>query len=255
MRGGDLCHSDGDRSPFGLVPPAMLPPTLTRRDWLLASAAITLVGRRLTAHDLDPSWPAGRIVQAQVSGVAVDGEGRVLVLNRGENHWMPHGAFKRQKIKQPAVLVVDPDSGKVVATWGANTFIMPHQVVVAPGGNVWVVDVGLHQAIEFDAEGKKIRTIGGPKVRFNMPTDLAFLSDGSFVISDGYLNSRVVKFSADGKLVAAWAINGSQSFHVNVPLSAAATDREHHRIPGIDPKRGRTPKHCLSFSPPTGAET
>ena len=89
----------------------------------------------------------------------------MLVLNRGENHWMPQGAFKRQKIKQPAVLVVDPDSGKVVATWGANTFIMPHQIVVAPGGNVWVIDVGLHQAIEFDPEGEKIRTIGGSGIR------------------------------------------------------------------------------------------
>lgn len=204
----------------------MLPTTLTRRDWLLASAAITLVGRRLTAHDLDPSWPAGRIVQAQVSGVAVDGEGRVLVLNRGENHWMPQGAFKRQKIKQPAVLVVDPDSGKVVATWGANTFIMPHQIVVAPGGNVWVVDVGLHQAIEFDAEGEKIRTIGGPKVRFNMPTDLAFLSDGSFVISDGYLNSRVVKFSPEGKMVAAWGTKGTRPLQFNVPHSVAVDDRD-----------------------------
>ena len=223
---GVLCHSDGDRSPFGLVPPAMLPTKPTRRDWLLASAAITLAGRRLIAHDLDPSWPAGRIVQAQVSGVAVDGEGRVLVLNRGENHWMPQGAFKRQKIKESAVLLVDPDSGKVGATWGAGTFIMPHQIVVAPGGNVWVVDVGLHQVIEFDPEGKKLRSIGGPKVRFNMPTDLAFLSDGSFVVSDGYLNSRVVKFSADGKLVAAWGTKGSRPLQFNVPHSVAVDDRD-----------------------------
>ena len=161
-----------------------------------------------------------------MSGIAVDSRGRVLVLNRGENHWMPQGAFKRQKIKQPAVLVVDPESGKVEATWGASTFIMPHQIVVGPEGNVWVVDVGLHQAIEFDADGKKLRIVGGPKVRFNMPTDLAFLSDGSFVVSDGYLNSRVVKFSPHGNMVAAWGTKGSRPLQFNVPHSVAVDDRD-----------------------------
>lgn len=204
----------------------MLETDFTRRGWFLAAATALIAGRRLVAHDLDRSWPDGPIVRAQVSGVAVDAEGRVLVLNRGDNHWMPQGNFRRQKIKQPAVLVVDPDTGKVVATWGANTFIMPHQIVVAPDGNVWVVDVGLHQAIEFDGGGKKLRSIGGPKVRFNMPTDLAFLSDGSFVVSDGYMNSRVVRFTPDGKLAAAWGTKGSRPLQFNVPHSVAVDDRD-----------------------------
>jgi len=204
-----------------------MPPSITtRRRLLLAASALAVAGRRLFAHEIDRSWPARGIVQAQVSGVAVDPRGRVLVLNRGENHWMPQGAFKRQKIKQPAVLVVDTESGKVEATWGANTFIMPHQIVVGPEGNVWVVDVGLHQAIEFDADGKKLRTVGGPKVRFNMPTDLASLADGSFVVSDGYLNSRVVKFSPEGKMVAAWGTKGSRPLQFNVPHSVAVDDRD-----------------------------
>jgi len=204
----------------------MSPSKSTRRTWLLTAATLAFAGRRGLAHTFDRSWPDGPIVRAQVSGVAVDARGRVLVLNRGDNHWMPQGAFKRQKIKQPAVLVVDPDSGKVVATWGTNTFIMPHQIVVAPDGNVWVVDVGLHQVIEFDGAGKKLRTIGGPKVRFNMPTDLAFLSDESFVVSDGYRNSRVVKFSADGKLVAVWGTKGTRPLQFNVPHSVAVDDRD-----------------------------
>lgn len=199
---------------------------LTRRDWFVTAAAVAIAGRRLSAHVHDASWPDGRIVSAQVSGVAIDHDGRVLVLNRGENHWMPAGGFRRQKIKQPAVLVVDRDTGKVQSSWGTNTFMMPHQIVVGPEGSVWVVDVGLHQVMEFDPRGKKLRTIGGTKVRFNMPTDVAFLSDGSFVVSDGYVNSRVVKFTPSGAVAAAWGTKGGRPLEFNVPHSVAVDDRD-----------------------------
>ena len=228
------CRSGTQKDNSGAMPSL----NATRRTWFVTAATLAFAGPRLLAHTLDQSWPDGPIVRAQVSGVAVDADGRVLILNRGDNHWMPQGSFKRQKTKQPAVLVVEADSGKVVSTWGANAFIMPHQIVFAPGGTVWVVDVGLHQVIEFDGEGKKIRSIGGPKVRFNMPTDLAFLSDGSFVVSDGYMNSRVARFAPDGNLVASWGTKGSRPLQFNVPHSVAVdssdriyvADRENDRI-------------------------
>mgnify|MGYP003341273246 CR=1 FL=1 len=211
---------------------------INRRSWLLSTVGVGLALRRASAHDLDPSWPERPLVGAQVSGVAIDPQGRVLVLNRGENHWMPQGAFQRRKIRRPAVLVVDPDSGKVVDSWGANTFIMPHQIVVGPEGTIWVVDVGLQQVIEFDADGKRLRSIGGAKVRFNMPTDVAFLSDGTIVVSDGYLNSRVVTFAADGSLLKAWGRKGSGPLEFTVPHSVAVdasdriyvADRENDRV-------------------------
>jgi len=103
---------------------------------------------------------------------------------------------------------------------------MPHQTVVGPDGHVWVVDVGLHQAIEFDADGEKLRTIGGPKVRFTMPTDLAILADGAIVVSDGDVNGRVVRFSSDGKLLAAWGTKGAQPLQFNVPHSVAFDERD-----------------------------
>jgi peptidylamidoglycolate lyase len=96
---------------------------------------------------------------------------------------------------------------------------------------VWGIDVGLHQASEFDADGKKLRMVGGPKVRFNMPIDLAFLTDGSFVVSDGYLNSREVTFSSEGKMIAAWDTKGSRPLQFNVPHSLADDDRD--RIHGV----------------------
>ena len=101
---------------------------------------------------------------------------------------------------------------------------MPHQIVVGPDGLVWVVDVGLHQAIEFDADGEKLRTNGGPKVRFTMPTDLAILADRAIVVSDGYVDSRAVTISSDGKLLAAWGTKGAQPLQFNVPAASPSTN-------------------------------
>jgi peptidylamidoglycolate lyase len=39
---------------------------------------------------------------------------------------------------------------------------------------------------------------GNDHAHFNLPTDVAVLRDGSFYVSDGYKNTRVMKFSAEG---------------------------------------------------------
>ena len=75
-----------------------------------------------------------------------------------------------------------------------------------------------------------------------MPTDVAFLSDGSFVVSDGYGNSRVVKFSADGRHVASWGRPGTGPVEFHTPHSVAVddddriyvADRENDRVQVLD---------------------
>jgi peptidylamidoglycolate lyase len=47
-------------------------------------------------------------------------------------------------------------------------------------------------------------TGGNDEAHFNKPTDVAVSPDGSFYVSDGYVNSRVVKFSAEGKFQLQW---------------------------------------------------
>lgn len=34
---------------------------------------------------------------------------------------------------------------QVITVWGANVFSMPHMIYLDTMGNVWVIDVGLHQ--------------------------------------------------------------------------------------------------------------
>jgi hypothetical protein len=44
---------------------------------------------------------------------------------------------------------------------------------------------------------------------FNKPTDVAFSKNGDIYVTDGYGNSRVVKFDRDGNFIKAWGTYGS----------------------------------------------
>ena len=198
------------------------------------------------SHVLDAHWPALSPEvypeRCQIAGVAIAKDGNILALNRGENHWMPTAGFKKQTVKKPAVLVIDAKTGALTGSWGAGIFMMPHQIHVDREGNVWVVDCGSHTVFKFDAAGTPLLKIGGPEIGFNMPTDVAVLSDGSFVVSDGYVNARAVKFDPAGKRIAAWGTKGKQPRQFQTPHSVTAddadllyvADRENHRVQVLD---------------------
>jgi DNA-binding beta-propeller fold protein YncE len=56
---------------------------------------------------------------------------------------------------------------------------------------------------------------------FNKPTDVAFAADGSVYISDGYGNSRVAKFSAEGKFLLDWGHKGQGLGEFDLPHNVA----------------------------------
>lgn len=43
------------------------------------------------------------------------------------------------------MVALEPETGRVLARWGAATFWMPHSLTLDREGNVWVTDVGRHQ--------------------------------------------------------------------------------------------------------------
>jgi peptidylamidoglycolate lyase len=77
---------------------------------------------------------------------------------------------------------------------------MPHGLTVDKDNNIWTTDVGSHQIFMFSHDGVFLMKLGEAGVpgndatHFNMPTDVAITNDGSFYVSDGYGNSRVIKF-------------------------------------------------------------
>jgi len=155
--------------------------------------------------------------------------------------------FQRGKKADP--LIVFDSKGKYLRSWGKGMFGNPHGLRVDREGNVFVTDNGDHQVMKFTRDGKLLFTLGvkgkaaTDNKTFNRPTDIAFAKNGDFYISDGYGNSRVVKFSKEGKYLLDWGKRGTGPGEFNTPHSVAVdskgtvyvSDRENNRIQIFDP--------------------
>ena len=191
-----------------------------------------------------PKLPPG-VQLGEVPGVDVDANGHVLIFHRPGRGFEPTATAL---LTEPAVLEVDADSGKLLASWGANTFLVPHGITVDAAQNIWLTDVGLQQVFKFSHDGKRLLTLGEPRVggwdatHFNQPTDIAIRADGSFYVGDGYVNSRVALFDRDGRFLQEWGKKGAGPGEFSNPHGLAfgaggdvlVADRENSRIQIFD---------------------
>lgn len=194
-----------------------------------------------------PQLPEGRIL-GQATGVDVDSTGNVFVFHRAGREWSEDPAIPL--IAEPTVEVFEGQSGRHVRSWGANLFVMPHGLTIDGEDNVWVTDVLLHQIFKFNSRGELLLTLGEARVpgddpaHFNLPTDVAVLPDGSFYVSDGYGNARVVKFSASGEYQFEWGSHGVDPGEFDLPHAididaegrVYVADRSNARIQVFDPR-------------------
>lgn len=167
-----------------------------------------------------PQLPEGRIL-GQATGVDIDSGGNVFVFHRAGRSWSTDKTLPLNS--QSTIEVFDGNSGQHIRSMGSNLFLMPHGLTIDQDNNVWVTDVLLHQVFKFSANGDLLLALGEPRVagndsgHFNLPTDVAVLPDGSFYVSDGYGNSRVVKFSAKGEYQFEWGKKGKGPGEFDLP--------------------------------------
>lgn len=199
-----------------------------------------------TTYQLVNGWPAlpASVQLGNPTAVDLDTNQQVVVLHRGDRKWPLLGPMPTDLIKQKTVLIIDRDNGSLVNCWGSNLFIMPHGLTVDYENNIWVTDVGLHQVFKFSHEGTLLRTLGEAGVagsdsnHFNMPTGVAIANDGTFYVSDGYGNSRIMRFAANGTYLSEWGKKGNKAGEFNIPHGIAldhnglvyVADRENSRI-------------------------
>ena len=172
-------------------------------------------------------YPANSIL-GRVSGIAVGPTGSIVTLNRGYH----------------PVLEFNSDGG-LVRSWGEGSgmFTGAHQVRFDPQGNLWYVDAADDIIYRFDSDGRTVGTLGtNPepwtwqthvieraargKTAFYQETDIGWSKDGSIFVSDGYGNSRVVKFDKDGNFIKAWGERGAQPGNFNTPHSLVVDNND-----------------------------
>ena len=182
------------------------------------------------------------------TGLGIDSNGDILVFHRANRVW--EEPMPKTKIQENTIITLDKQTGEILKNWGADLFIMPHGLEVDKENNIWVTDVALHQIFKFNSDGNLLLTLGEPEVpgndstHFNLPTDLAVADDGSFYVSDGYGNSRVIKFSKDGAYLFEWGKFGNKQGEFNTPHgidldkngNVYVADRENNRIQKFDPE-------------------
>ncbi len=198
---------------------------------VIGLAAVLPVFSAEPRHEVVPGWPAlpEDHVLGVCAGVGVDSHNRVFVFHRGGRQWTT--PFSTEPIAAATVSVIDGPSGKLLGSWGAGQFIMPHGLTIDGEDHVWLTDVGLHQVFKFTHDGKLLVALGergqsgADAAHFNLPTDVAVLPDGSFYVSDGYKNTRVVKFAADGRYEFEWGGMGDGPGQFNLPHGIAVDAR------------------------------
>ncbi|KAF6253795.1 hypothetical protein COO60DRAFT_389579 [Scenedesmus sp. NREL 46B-D3] len=164
------------------------------------------------------------------ASVTLGPDGMLWVLYRGGRVWDADSfdADFRYLFHDPIaadiVVQMHPDTGTVLRRWGSGHFYMPHMITVDRANNVWVTDPGRQQVLQFSASGELLMEMGqfdspGTKrIHMCQPTHVAALNDGTFIIGDGYCNSRAVRFLADGTYHSQFQLpekNGTYDIHTN----------------------------------------
>jgi hypothetical protein len=159
-------------------------------------------------------------------GVATNSKGHVFVYTRASDTRLYEFDEKGVYVREIAP--------------GLYGFEFAHAVRVDAQDNIWVVDEGSNMVIKFNPEGRVTMVIGHrPEASNNLvptpvgppppaqpyllarPTDVAWDAAGNIFISDGYINSRVVKYDRNGRFVRSVGTRGSEPGQLNTPHTIA----------------------------------
>jgi peptidylamidoglycolate lyase len=168
-----------------------------------------VAGSNTSSYQVVHGWPQlpEGLAFGQVSGVSVDSHNHVFVFHRGDH----------------PIMCFEGMTGKLIAAWGDGLIGVAHGLKVDQENNVWVTDIKNQQVYKFSHDGALLMTVGAKEVagldgkHFNQPTDVVVAPNGDFYVADGYGNSRVTKFSANGDFLFDWGRKGDQQGEFDTP--------------------------------------
>jgi hypothetical protein len=206
-------------------------------------------------------WPRlpAEVRLDRVPMVCQDSKGRFYVAHRGDHPLFclnPDGTLRNY-------VGADVHKKSIAFLWykgkpraNREELYFLHGLHVDPWDNVWVTDIGRHLVMRFDPEGKLTLTLGVDgeagcdDVHFNQPTAVCVVPSGEIFVTDGYgfdpaalygrwhINSRVAKFTPDGKFIKDWGQRGTEPGQFHTPHAITVgpdgrlyiADRENDRI-------------------------
>ena len=205
----------------------------------LAAALLQAPPVHEIAFDADPNFlklPDGMYF-GEVAGVAVNSRGDVFAFSRGGTAGPAFGAAASQ-------LFEFDRTGRFVREIGRGLYALAyaHSVRIDKDDNIWIVDKGSDMIVKLTPQGRVAMVFGRKKEAsdeavpwtrvtpprphvngmFRQPTDVTWDSQGDIFISDGYINSRVAKYDANGDWVKSWGEKGTKDGQFDTPHSIAA---------------------------------
>ncbi|MDB6127328.1 MAG: repeat-containing protein, partial [Verrucomicrobia bacterium] len=167
----------------------------------------------------------------EASGVAVNSQGHIFLFQR-----------------VAPMLCEFTATGKFVRSLGEGLFTHPHGLRIDAEDNIWTIDDENHLVLKLSPQGRVLLILGRRNVGaeadwlFGKPTDVAFGANGEIYVSDGYANSRVMKFDRAGNFLKSWGKYGTGPGEFILPHSIVVDrrgrvyvgDRENMRIQIFD---------------------
>jgi DNA-binding beta-propeller fold protein YncE len=178
---------------------------------------------------VDPNWPKPlpeHWVIGQVSGVCVDQQDNVFIVNRNDM------TDKEKEIAQqaPPYIEFDPE-GNVVNSFGDWKVVpnVTHGCTIDYENNFWTAGNGDGIIQKYSHAGKLLMQIGkrgvvdtsdgtltgrplnSSQTQFYMPSDVAVdPANGDVYVADGYGNSRIAVFNRSGNFLRQWGHQGTK---------------------------------------------
>jgi sugar lactone lactonase YvrE len=193
--------------------------------------------------------PPGRSL-GSTSAVALDHAGHIWIADRCAANSCADSSLD-------PILEFDAH-GQFIKAFGAGRLLFPHGLFIDQADHIWVTDGHVaggkgDDVLEFDQNGKLLRTLGKPGISgdgpdtFHEPNAVLIAPNGDIFVADGHMpgqgNARVVQFNRDGRFIRQWGGHGSGPGQFEMPHALAMDskgrlfvgDRGNNRIQIFDP--------------------